>query len=47
MKLFRIVGVEHPGRVVIHKRGEITLADINDDLAEILWRDGLPYLEPT
>lgn len=46
MKLFNIIGIEHPGRVNVHKRGEIILADIDDATAEALWLDGLPYLEP-
>ena len=46
MKLFNIIGIEHPGRVGIYKRGEVVLADIDDVTAEQLWREGLPYLEP-
>ncbi len=47
MKLFRLTGIDYPGRVNLYKRGTIELADISDELAMILYKEGLPYLEPT
>ncbi|KKU87400.1 MAG: hypothetical protein UY18_C0036G0003 [Microgenomates group bacterium GW2011_GWF2_47_9] len=47
MEKFRLKGILYPGRVDIHKRGIVVLGNISDDLAEQLWKEGCPYLEPT
>jgi hypothetical protein len=47
MKLFRLTGIQYPGRVNLYKRGTVELADISDELAMVLYKEGIPYLEPT
>lgn len=47
MEKFRLKGIDYPGLVDIYKRGQVRLGDISDELAEKLWREGCPYLEPT
>ena len=47
MKKFRLKGIAYPGRVDIYKRGIVVLGDISDELAEILFKEGCPFLEPT
>ncbi|HNW54379.1 MAG TPA: hypothetical protein PKN21_08935 [Bacteroidales bacterium] len=47
MELFRLVGLHHPGRVNVLKYGTIELANVSDQVAVDLWRNGCPYLEPT
>lgn len=47
MLKFRLKGITYPGRVDIYRRGIIVLGDISDELAEVLWKEGCPYLEPT
>ena len=37
----------HPGRVNLLKIGTVELANITDELAEKIWRNGCRYLEPT
>jgi len=47
MKLFRLKGIQSPGRVDLKGHGEIALETISDKLAEKLWKEGIPYLELT
>lgn len=47
MELFRLTGLQHPGRVNVLKYGTIELANISDKVAIDLWRNGCPYLELT
>ena len=47
MNNFRLKGIVFPGRVHHQKYGLINLSDLSDTLAEEIWKDGCPYLEPT
>jgi len=47
MQRFRLKNIQHPGRVHLYKRGEVNLADIDDNLAEELFKEGCPFIEPT
>lgn len=47
MKYFKLKGIQPPGRVDLKGHGEVALANISDELAEKLWKEGLPYLELT
>lgn len=46
MEKFKLKGIAHPGKVDIYKRGTVVLADISDELAQELFNEGCPYLEP-
>lgn len=46
MKNFQLKGICAPGRVNLPGHGTINLVDISDELAEKLYKEGLPYLEP-
>lgn len=46
MQKFRLKGIAHPGRVNLFRIGTVELANIADELAEQIWRDGCPFLEP-
>ena len=46
MQKFRLKGIAHPGRVNLFRIGTVELANISDELAEQIWRDGCPFLEP-
>lgn len=47
MKNFELVGIKSPGTVNLPQLGTMNLEQIDDALAEKLWREGLPYLKPT
>jgi hypothetical protein len=47
MQNFRLKGIAHPGRVNLFRIGTVELANISDELAEKIWREGCQYLEPT
>lgn len=46
MNKFELCGIKSPGTINLPNLGTIDLDKIDDDLAEKLWRDGLPYLKP-
>ena len=46
MDKYRLKGIRPPGRVNLPKLGTIRLSDISDELAEELYSNGCPYLEP-
>ena len=45
MTKYQLVGLAHPGWVDIRPYGRIALANISDDLAEELFKRGVPYIE--
>ena len=47
MKRFKLIGIASPGRVNLMEVGTIELENISDEMAEKLYKDGCPYLEPT
>lgn len=47
MKKFRLKGIIAPGRIHHQKYGIINLYDVSDAIAEELWKEGVPYIEPT
>ena len=47
MKNFILSGIQPPGKVNLPGYGTIELEKIDDDLAEKLFKEGLPYLQPT
>lgn len=47
MKLFKLKGLQSPGRVNLLKIGTVELENISDAMAEQLYKDGCRYLEPT
>jgi len=47
MELFRLTGIQWPGRVDLYKRGVVKLAELSDEEAMALYKEGIPYLEPT
>ncbi len=46
MKKFVLTGIKSPGRISLPHHGTIELEKIDDTLAEILWREGVPFLKP-
>ncbi|MBE0663761.1 MAG: hypothetical protein IH597_15000 [Bacteroidales bacterium] len=46
MKKFELIGLASPGKINLPVYGTIELEKIDDTLAEKLFREGLPYLQP-
>jgi len=46
MKKFRLKGLVHPGRVNVLRFGTVELANVSDEIAEQIWKQGCPFLEP-
>jgi hypothetical protein len=46
MEKFVLTGLKSPGRISLPHHGTIELEKIDDTLAEILWRQGVPFLKP-
>ncbi len=46
MNKFEICGIKSPGLINLPVFGTIELEKIDDDLAETLWKEGLPFLKP-
>jgi len=46
-KLFRLKGIKEPGRVDVYKHGLVVLSEVDDKKAMQLYKEGVPYLEPT
>jgi len=44
MKFFVIRGIVPPGRVHLHKYGLVELYSINDEFAEVLWKQKCPFI---
>ena len=47
MEKFKLKGIKPPGTIDLPERGTFDLEKIDDKLAEILYKEGLPFLEPT
>ncbi len=45
MKKFKVIGLQHPGKIVHPLVGTVELHNCSDKTAEMLFEAGCPYLE--